>query len=736
MEPETEAERGLIAAATSGQGYSATGEDADRAVRPEFLRALLARQLPPCPSFRDNRLMAGRLIVTGDLDLSGLGTPAEPLPQLVLQLCRFQRVNLTDCHIQSLNLDGSDLTDLNMRSIRVQFDVRLSLVDVIGEVRMHNARIGGNLSMNGTVIDARPRRTDPETGAVDLPLPQAPYTALYADGVQIEGDVFMRPNLLGTNSRPFISHGTVRFIGTRISGDVSMNGAVLYAPLQDVGEGKVITLAAAATFERSVIGGCFFGTPQDGIAFESLGELSFNSARLAGGIELQGALLGFTRRPGGEPLSLDLSECECQTLTLAGMAGDFPDGSAEGTLVRRYRPFTANGEVRLIGTVVRGQVSISGAYLNGMVDSLCAHNARIDGGMWLTVPGRLDDDIPADRQPPAFSARVMRRFTLGGATIRRLELTGLLLDPLPIEGVPFVPILDLAGATITSDLIVSLHPDSRGKVSLENAHVGNLPHIAAEDWGAAPTTADGGKGVLLDLDELSYDRADVSRVAGSADPGPWWRRLGGSSRDADMLLAWLQRQYADNEPNRDSFRPQPFEQVAKLLRAKGDRYGAGRIASAKRQLQRRSSLDRGLGWVGNWIFWLFFDYGYSPGRALAWGLAFVLLGLAGTWWVAAGDGLVKVRPDPKYRIETVAGQTVALPERTSAQRCTEPLLGYALDSFLPLIDLGFDSACEISDERGFRHPNKAEAARLIYAFIGLIFVPVAALTFAGVLRSD
>jgi hypothetical protein len=399
--------------------------------------------------------------------------------------------------------------------------------------------------------------------------------------------------------------------------------------------------------------------------------------------------------------------------------------------VEQHQPFRARGEVRLIGAVVRGQACLSGAELDYPEDSFCADNATINGGLFIR-PELVPTAEGVERRP----CRLRGRCSLNGASLLRLEIRELLLAP--PDGPGFPTMLDLTGSTIRADLMLALDPASRGRISLENAHLGNLPSISPQSWGQPPLAPAGAptSGVLLDLDELTYDRADVVR-SGQPMPRPWWRSFRGVSGDAEILLGWLERQYPGGDPTRDSFRPQPFEQAARLLRSKGDRYGAGRIASARHQLQRRSSADRGLGWLGNWLFWLFFDYGYSPARALAWGLLFVVLGMLGTWHLDRNAGLVAERPWAAYSVATTPPTGyAATPGPTAAKRCDVPTLGYALDSFLPLIDLGFEKRCEISGELGYSHARLAEALRLFYAFIGLIFVPVAALTFAGVLRND
>jgi hypothetical protein len=720
MEAETEAEKGLVAAIGDGGLFDALAlAETDRGVRPEFFRALVTGGVAGVDVHP--RVAARGLRFEDRLVLSGLGSVGAPLPHLVLQLCRFSGgLDMEDAHVASLSLEGSDASGINMRNIRVTFDLRGGALDVIGEFRLHNAQIGGNLSLNGAVIDNRPRETDAERGETRLAAVASDFSSLTADGAQIGGDVYMRPIPMGERHRRFTTFGNLRFPGARIAGDVSLNGARLVAATREI-DGRPVAIGRAASFDRADIGGGIFATPAQGHWLDTYGELSVSGARIRGQLALGAADLGST---GG--LSLDLGDTEVQSVFLDGFAGDLlpADGSDEAAAFR-FQPFNAYGEIRLIGTRVHGQVNLLGSVLRGPDDSFCADNATIDGGLFVKAHHAAGERFPV---------RLSGRFSLSGATVQRVELVGVRLDPAqPDPPIAFRRMIDMTGATVRGDLLMALDPESQGLVTLENAELGNLPNIDAKTWGNPPRQAPGGPatGVLLEIDELTYDRADVRRPD-SLSAGDLQR----NTRDSKLLLEWLDRQFVNGAAARDSFRPQPFEQAARLLRQKGDRYGAGRIASSKRQLQRRTGVDAGLALIGNYLFWLFFDYGFSPARALGWGIGFILLGFVATLGLKSVDGLVAVRSQPAFVVSEVDGQMMATPRRLPAAPCRVDSFGYALDSFLPLIDLGFDRHCEISDELGFQAAGIAELLRFLYAFIGLIFLPVAALTFAGVLRSE
>ncbi|QLQ13601.1 MAG: hypothetical protein HZY74_10455 [Brevundimonas sp.] len=61
-------------------------------------------------------------------------------------------------------------------------------------------------------------------------------------------------------------------------------------------------------------------------------------------------------------------------------------------------------------------------------------------------------------------------------------------------------------------------------------------------------------------------------------------------------------------------------------------------------------------------------------------------------------------------------------------------MAFALDALLPLVDLGVDKQCQIN-----RTPSLwpvLEGLRVTYAILGWLFLPMVALTYAGVLRKD
>jgi hypothetical protein len=90
----------------------------------------------------------------------------------------------------------------------------------------------------------------------------------------------------------------------------------------------------------------------------------------------------------------------------------------------------------------------------------------------------------------------------------------------------------------------------------------------------------------------------------------------GAVTDADSRLRWL-----DLQPE---FHPQPYRQLAKVLRENGDNAGAIEVLVAEQDARSRNS-----NWLGRaWARFLktTVAYGYRPLRAVLWSLAVILLG--------------------------------------------------------------------------------------------------------------
>ncbi len=142
-----------------------------------------------------------------------------------------------------------------------------------------------------------------------------------------------------------------------------------------------------------------------------------------------------------------------------------------------------------------------------------------------------------------------------------------------------------------------------------------------------------------------------------------YERIGEGPIDADKRLEWLARQP-------DGFFPQPFQQLAKVLREHGDDAGARKVLIAMEDARLEHG---GLGWtqrIVSRILRATVGYGYTPLRVLRFIVAFVLLGTALFWW---GHTAKVITP--------IGGKD--FPQQIVP---FNPFI-YSLENFVPLVDL-------------------------------------------------
>jgi hypothetical protein len=148
----------------------------------------------------------------------------------------------------------------------------------------------------------------------------------------------------------------------------------------------------------------------------------------------------------------------------------------------------------------------------------------------------------------------------------------------------------------------------------------------------------------LKLDGFVYSRFDAN-----------------SPQDASSRLRWLARQASG------TVTPQPYEQLAKVLRENGDDAGAKTVLIAMENAQYRSLSGWKRCW--SWILWLTIRYGYDTWQAVWFIGGFVIFG---TFLFFFGRRFGAVTQTEKEGAEHF---------------CPFNPLVYSLETFLPLVDL-------------------------------------------------
>lgn len=130
-------------------------------------------------------------------------------------------------------------------------------------------------------------------------------------------------------------------------------------------------------------------------------------------------------------------------------------------------------------------------------------------------------------------------------------------------------------------------------------------------------------------------------------------------------LTWQQKGW----PN---FRPQPYQQLSKVLREAGDNAGAKRVLIEMEDTRRKFGNLNLRAWVWRWILKGVIGYGYRPGYALICALIVIAIG-SGLFWY--NTDLITPTDQEAYKIAPSYYQPFS------------PIV-YSMDTFLPIINLG------------------------------------------------
>lgn len=479
---------------------------------------------------------------------------------------------------------------------------------------------------------------------------------LKADRLQCKGSVFLQNGFTAT--------GEVRLLEAQIGGSLECQGAKL--------EGKD---GNALSADRAVITGNVFLSA----GFTTSGEVRLPGAQIGGNLECNGAKLNGNK---GNALSADG----------AVIKGDvfLSDG------------FTATGKVRLLGAQIGGNLACQGAKLDGKVGgALSADGAVIKGDVFLSAGFTASGEV---RLP---GAQIDGNLSCKGAKLDGQDGNALSADGVVIKGSAFLS----DGFTAT------------GKVRLLGAQIdGNLNCTKATLDGKEGNSllADGmtvsGSFFFLALaapaNGVSLSSAKVGRLID--DTVSWGERLelngfvyehlaGRAPTDAPARLAWLDKQCPAHIGAQD-FRPQPWKQLQKVLRAMGHTEDARQVGIAFEDHLRAAGLigQTPAGWsiwkrtayscVAEGLHVLFkalIGYGYRPLRLGAWMLA-VWLFCAFVYWTAALQGVMA--PSNPLVFQNMPQYKSCRPNWYLCEALPEEYTGfsplaYSLDVLLPLVNL-------------------------------------------------
>jgi len=517
-----------------------------------------------------------------------------------------------------------DPKGIQLHSARIVGQLDLSYVTVPFPLIFRNSRFVENINLAHSRL-------------LTFDLSGSQVGGITADGLKGE-DVYLRK---------ITAHGMIRFPEADLSGDLDCEAGTFKNP-GGIALGADGLKAARVILQNSIVDG----------------EVDLPEASLSGDLDALGATF---YNPDGDALFADFLRANSVYL----------------------RKSNAEGKLRLSGAYLAGNLECDGATLKNpgkyalLLDGLTARNVFLRNGFsahgeihlnLANLSGDLDCHDASFKNPNevALSADLLRannvylrdsnfegQVRLVGANLGgNLECDGAALKN------PIGYALSADGLKASGNVIFRRGFSAEGIVSLVLANVrGFLQWINM--------VTDHRDGVVLDLrhatvgpfadDEQSWPRQGnlkldgfVYSSFGSAFGGP---------QDAASRLRWLGLQ------GTGVFIPQPYEQLAKVLRENGDDAGATAVLiamdNARRQYGNLSWWERG--W--SWILYETIRYGYNTWQALWFIGGFVIFGAFLFFFGHRFEGITQI---DKEDIEH--------------SRPFNPLV-YSLETFLPLVDL-------------------------------------------------
>ena len=434
--------------------------------------------------------------------------------------------------------------------------------------------------------------------------------------------------------------------------------------------------------------------------------------------------------------------------------------------------FTALHVIRLDGARVEGDLSFAGALLDGC--GAAAVSARsITVGSNVDLRPAAGHRFDAEGEVGFAAAQITGDLMCDGARLSNPNGRALHCEDLKVESV-FLTSDDTAklpfeargrlnfltavigGSFFLTNARLAPGPDYRGllrkggpvAINLQQARVSNS--LAFSNLGAMPDDTASPSLAEPPLPVRGWFLLTSARFNLILDnvetgwPAPGYLDLDGASYEriryvaggdlAEKRLAWLRRQFPDGIPDAATFRPQPYEQLSRVLRQHGLAREANAIAVDKIRMRLEARVDGPWARIFPKLLMLVSHYGYSTSRAVLSFLVFVLLGTA--MYVTAlfgfGQPFLPVESDPEPVTYEFA---FGLLQSTAERGCPGlHVMHYALDAALPVIDLAQDMRCRFTPEGSLRWFWLL--LHSAYVIVGAALSAVVVLTLTGVLRQD
>jgi len=433
--------------------------------------------------------------------------------------------------------------------------------------------------------------------------------------------------------------------------------------------------------------------------------------------------------------------------------------------------FTADGTIRLDGAQIEGDVTLAGARLDGRGEpALSARSAIVGGNVELTPA--FGHRCEATGEVALVAAQLTGDLVCAGARLLNPGGRALHCEDLKVETVFLIADSDegylfeaagrlnflsavIGGSFFMTNARLAPGPDYQGllrkggpvAINLQQVRVSNgfaVHNVGMLDE-AMPPDFDGKaepvRGWFLLTSAQMNSILDNTRTGW---PAPGFLDLEGATYhrilhvDRGNLIQarieWLRRQFSGGVPSAASFRPQPYEELSRVMRQHGQSREANAIAVEKIRMRLASGVDKPLARIFPRLLMLVSHHGYSTSRAVLSFLVFVLLGTA--MYTAAVFAFHQPFVPAENPPEPVTYHyAFGLLQASAENGCPGlDVFHYALDGALPVIDLAQDQRCRFTPAGTWRWLWLL--LHSFYVIAGAALSAVVVLTLTGVLRRD
>ena len=616
------------------------------AIRAWVIRDLLLSKIPVAPG-QIRQLNVTGAAVQGELDLRF----AKADCPLRLEQCVFDSpVTLYEAHLRSVSLRGCTIPGIDARHVRVTGDLNLDGVHLTGCLRLGGAHLRDDLHLADAMVE--PPLTGTADGSDDTVGDDNDNVLLDLDNIEIKGKI-EAPGLT--------VRGTVSTKAATVAGPWRMARARIFAKVPSSGTGDPVAwngegMKIEGTLDASRLQASgqvrLVDTQVLCLVFRDVQIENSRTALILDRLDCRGSAFcdGDSNLTGGMH-AIGIQAGATLYLgqgTMKAPAKGTAEDKEHAVDLRRARitgelkctkGFRTSGACNLAGAHVGGRVSFPGASLQPVDDT--------EGQVAFTADGaQMDSDLSLEGFSCRGRIRLRNARIGGGLTVKQNE--GGDHCTLAAEGLSvardvtldMVGRVDLNGADITGDL--TLH----------------AKRLKGDDSGAAADLSAVTADVLTLIGRptsgfLDLTRASVSLLRDS--PQDWpdgslivlegfeYRDIttSGDRKNHDAYrLQWLKTgtqwtRGAEGQYEDVGFTPQPYQQLAAYYRNSGDDNQARRVLH--RMYSRRTTS------LHNWHqpvikLWniaqnIFVGYGYVPGLAFAWLVAFALVAAGLFGWV-------------------------------------------------------------------------------------------------------